>query len=272
MGVDEIAERMVGVLDTGATCEPVSRDTPGFSVDDAYAVGATIARRREDSGWRRVGRKIGFTNRTLWEAYGVDRPFWADVWDRTAVSATGDAASVDLGTYAQPRIEPEVAFGLRGPVPATDDPVAVLAAVEWMAPAFEVVRCPYPGWRFGIADCIAAVGFHGSLVVGTRVPIDDRNRRQLASTLATFEASLSREGGLADEGVGANVLGSPALALGHLARVVADQPDAPRLSAGEIVTTGTITNAHPVQTGESWRADYGELGLEPITLTFTGAT
>jgi 2-keto-4-pentenoate hydratase len=267
--VDTIADRLVRVLDTGATCEPVSSEAPEFSVGDAYGVLAAIGRRRAGSGWRRTGRKIGFTNRAIWQAYGVDRPFWADIWDRTVVSAPGGAATMALGSFAQPRIEPEVAFGLRGAVPATDDPVAVLEAVEWMAPAFEVVRCPYPGWRFGIADCIAAAGLHGAVVIGTRVRIDDDNRDTAASTLASFEATLMRNGETVDSGVGANVLDSPAHALGHLARVVSEQRAAPRLVAGEIVTTGTITNAHIVQAGERWHADYGALGLEPVTLTFT---
>ncbi|MGH9213223.1 MAG: 2-keto-4-pentenoate hydratase [Acidimicrobiales bacterium] len=269
MDVDAIADRLLRLVDTGATCEPISSDVPGFSVGDAYAVLAAIRRRRGQDGWRLAGRKIGFTNRTIWEAYGVDRAFWADLWDNTVMSASGGVASVALGSFAQPRVEPEVAFRLRGPVPVTDDPVAVLAAVEWMAPAFEVVRCPYPGWRFGIADCIAAVGFHGSLVIGTPVRIDDLNRDTVATTLAFFEATLWRNGELVDTGVGANVLDSPALALGHLARVVADQPDAPDLAAGELVTTGTITNAHPARAGDRWRAEYGALGLDPFTLTCT---
>lgn len=268
MDVDAVAERLLRVLDTGALCEPVSEDVSGFSAGEGYAVLAAIGRRRVDRGWRRVGRKIGFTNRTIWEVYGVDRAFWADVWDGTVVCARGGAASVELGEFAQPRIEPEVVFRLQGPVPVTDDPVAVLAAVDGIAPAFEVVRCPYPGWRFDIADCIAAAGFHGALVVGTIMSIEDADREALAATLASFEATVSCDGELVDSGVGANVLDSPALALGHLARVVSEQPGAPDLEAGELVTTGTITNAHPVRAGERWRADYGALGLEPLTLTF----
>jgi 2-oxo-3-hexenedioate decarboxylase len=73
-----------------------------------------------------------------------------------------------------------------------------------------------------------------------------------------------------DRGTGSNVLGSPALALGHLARVVAEQPQAPKLAAGEIATTGTITDAWPVAPGETWSSDYGALGLAGLTLTFAG--
>lgn len=265
-----IADRMVPVLDSGASCEPVTATVPGFSIGDAYDVLGAVASVRRAAGWTRAGRKIGFTNRSLWEAYGVDRAFWADLWDRTVVPAeTGDAA-IALDAFLQPRVEPEVAFGLRGPVPATDDPVAVLGAVEWMAPAFEVVRCPYPGWRFdSVADCIAAAGFHGALVVGRRVPVDEGDRASLAARLASFEARLSRDGELVDSGTGANVLGSPALSLGHLAEVLTGQPSTPALRAGEVVTTGTLTDAPFVRPGERWRAEFGDLGLDPLTLAFT---
>jgi len=65
------------------------------------------------------------------------------------------------------------------------------------------------------------------------------------------------------------VLGSPAQALAHLVRVLATQPRSPPLAAGEIVTTGTLTDAWPVKAGETWTSDYGALGLSGLTLTFT---
>ena len=55
---------------------------------------------------------------------------------------------------------------------------------------------------------------------------------------------------IGESGIGANVLDSPALALGYLARVLAGQPQFP-LSPGEIVTTGTITDAWPVMNGRN---------------------
>lgn len=269
MELGPIAAHLVDSLDSGLLCDPITDSSPSFSVGDAYEVLADIGRWRERAGWRPVGRKIGFTNRTLWEAYGVDRAFWADVWDRTLVPVSEGAGTFALGSFTQPCIEAEIVFGIRGAVPPTDDAVEVLAAVEWMAPAFEVVRCPYPGWRFGIADCIAAAGLHGALAVGTRVPVDASDREAIATTLARFQATLWRDGELVDRGDGTNVLGSPALALGHLAQVIADQHGARPLAPDEVVTTGSIVNAHPVRAGETWRADYGALGLESFTLTFT---
>jgi 2-keto-4-pentenoate hydratase len=40
------------------------------------------------------------------------------------------------------------------------------------------------------------------------------------------------------------------------------------LAEGEIITTGTLTDAWPVRVGETWRSDYGSLGLDGLTVTF----
>ena len=218
-----------------------------------------IETRRRAQGWQPVGRKIGFTNRTIWPRYGVYQPMWAHVWTRTVHFARDGKASLPLQGFVQPRIEPEMVFKLKAPVPLTDDPAAVLASVEWMAPGFEIVQSHFPDWKFAAADCAAAFGLHGALVVGAPVAVTDANRAALAAALPAFEVTLSRGDAVIDRGVGSNVLDSPALALAHLARLLADQPQAPKLAAGEIVTTGTITDAWPVAAGRGlvlrlWRA------------------
>jgi 2-oxo-3-hexenedioate decarboxylase len=38
---------------------------------------------REARGEKVLGRKIGFTNRTIWEQYGVYAPIWGYVYDTT---------------------------------------------------------------------------------------------------------------------------------------------------------------------------------------------
>jgi 2-oxo-3-hexenedioate decarboxylase len=132
-----------------------------------------------------------------------------------------------------------------------------------------VVQSHVPDWKFTAADCTASCGLHGALIVGPRQPLDDARRDALAAVLPRFAVTLSRDGHLVDRGIGANVLGSPALALSHLAEVLADQPQFPPLAAGEFVTTGTITDAWPVAAGETWQSDYGELAIAGIELTFS---
>jgi len=263
-----IADRLIAAYDGVTTLPPITSSAPDFGVADGYAVLEDIENRRRAQGWRAVGRKIGFTNHTIWARYGVWQPMWAHVWSHTLHVASDGTASLSLALFVQPRIEPEVVFKLKAPVPLTEDAAAVLASVEWVAPGFEIVQSHFPDWKFAAADCTAAFGLHGALIVGSPVAVTEANRAGLAALLPTFGLSLSRGAAVIDRGVGANVLGSPALALVHLARVLAGQPQFPPLAAGEIVTTGTITDAWPVASGETWSSDYGELGLTGLKVSF----
>jgi 2-keto-4-pentenoate hydratase len=267
--IPEIADRLMDAYDAATTLPPITSNTPDFTVADGYAVLANIEQKRRAEGWRAVGRKIGFTNRTIWPRYGVYQPMWAHIWGRTVHFAESGRASLDLRTFVQPRIEPEVVFKLNAPVPVTDDPIKILACADWIAPGFEIVQSHFPDWKFKAPDCTAACGLHGALVVGKPVPVTNANRAALASVLPALPVTLSRGGEVIDRGTGANVLGSPVLALVHLARLLASQPQFPPLAAGEIVTTGTITDAWPVAAGETWSSAYGALGLEGLTLSFS---
>lgn len=264
---DDAAERLDAAFVAGRQLRSLSADDSGFDVPCAYEVLAALHGRRIARGWRPVGRKIGFTNFTIWERYGVDRPMWSHVWDRTLQFATDDHAELALDGLMEPRIEPEIAFGLAGPLPDGDDAVEVLRAVAWIAPAFEIVQSPYPGWKFTAADVAAAYGLHGRLAIGSKVVVDDVNRARLAADLPSFEVALLRGDALIDSGSGANVLGSPVRALVHLRDVLATQSWAPPLAPGEVVTTGTLTDAHPVRPGETWRATFGSLGLAALSAT-----
>jgi len=262
-----VADRLDAAFVEGRQIRRFGTDELSFDVAAAYDVLAELHARRVARGWKPVGRKIGFTNVTIWERYGVDRPMWSHVWDRSVTRARDGRALFTLDGLMEPRIEPEIVFGLAAPLPADDDPIAILRAVAWVAPGFEIVQSPFPGWKFDAAECAAAFGLHGRLAVGAPVTVDDANRAMLAAALPVFEARLEREGALVDTGVGGNVLGSPVRALAHLRDVLATQPWAPPLAVGEIVTTGTITDAQPVGRGETWNATFGALGLDPLTAT-----
>jgi 2-oxo-3-hexenedioate decarboxylase len=265
-----IASELIHAYDSATMLAPLTRRHRDFDVTAAYAVRGEIDARRRAQGWRSAGRKIGFTNRTLWPRYDIWDPLWAHVWAHT-VRFTGPRATLKLEAMVQPRIEPEVVFRLKAPVPPSADARQVLRCVEWLAPGFEIVQSHFPDWKFAAADCTADCGLHGALVVGAPLQLTDANRAALAAALPAFELTLRRGDAVIDRGVGANVLGSPALALAHLARLVAAQPQFPPLAAGEIITTGTITDAWPVTAGEAWSSDYGALGLDGVTLSFIDA-
>jgi len=271
LNLDDVADHLIAAQDWVTELLLITASAPDFSFADGYAVLAIIEKRRRAQGWQPIGRKIGFTNRSIWPRYNVNAPVFATLWAHTVQFTNDGRATFDARRFVNPRIEPEVVFKLKAPVPASEDPLDLLSAVEWMAPGFEVVQSPFPEWKFKLPDCTAAFGLHGGLVVGTTMAITDADRAKIANLLPRATVTLSRDGKIVERGAGANVLGSPALALGYLAQAIVKQPQFPRLAAGEIVTTGTITDAWPVKNGEIWSSDYGELGLGGLTLHFAEA-
>jgi 2-keto-4-pentenoate hydratase len=79
---------------------------------------------------------------------------------------------------------------------------------------------------------------------------------------------LSCNGEHVDRGTGADVLGSPAYALAYLTRVIAGQPGGRSVTAGEIITTGTITSMWPVTARQTWTSSYGTLPVDGLAVSF----
>ena len=65
------------------------------SLAEAYAI-ADETRPRLARGERLLGYKIGFTNRSIWQRYGVHAPIWGPVWDRTVAQIDGTRHTVSL--------------------------------------------------------------------------------------------------------------------------------------------------------------------------------
>ena len=86
----------------------------------------------------------------------------------------------------------------------------------------------------------------------------------IAAAIEWVAAVLLRDGVLAATGHGANVLGGPVNALDWLLRGLPSG-----LRAGEIVTTGTVTEALPVEPGQHWtHCLTASVAVEPAELTF----
>lgn len=266
--IEAIATQLIDAYDRRSMLPPITATHPDFDTEAAYQVLAVIELRRRTQGWRPVGRKIGFTNRTLWPRYDIWQPMWASMWEHGIHHADGGRASFSLAPLVQPRIEPEVVFCLREALPPTDDATQILTNTEWIAAGFEIVHAHFPDWQFAAPDCTAAFGLHGGLIVGAPLMVTDENRMSLVDALPRAKVTLSCADTVVDRGTGADVLDSPALALAHLTRVL-DAQGATPVRAGDIVTTGTITDAWPVEPGQTWTSDYGTLGIDGLEVTFT---
>jgi 2-oxo-3-hexenedioate decarboxylase len=263
-----IATEALASLDSGRQIASISARHPDFTLDDAYRVTAAMRDARLARGERVLGRKIGFTNRAIWAEYNVYAPIWGHVYDRTLRNLADIGGVFPLAGLAEPRIEPEIVFGLAAaPKPGMDD-ADLLATIAWVAHGFEIVQSIFPDWKFTPADTVAANGLHGALLIGPRVPIAGNADRWL-QTLSTFAIDLKCNGAVMDHGHARNVLDGPLKALRHLVGLLAADPNNPPLGEGEIVTTGTLTRALPIAAGETWSTELSGVALPAISIRFT---
>jgi 2-oxo-3-hexenedioate decarboxylase len=265
--VQTVAAEAFDLLDTGRQIAPFSSRLPRFELDDAYRVTAAVRQMRENRGETPLGRKIGFTNRTIWGEYQIGAPMWGYIYDRTVHDLDDVGTSVSLAGLAEPRIEPEIVFGLAVAPESGMDERALLGCVDWVAHGFELVQSIFPRWEFTLPDTVAAYGLHGRLLVGPRHSLDGQGDDWLGN-LSTFEIDLERDEMVVDQGRASNVLGGPLSALRHLVEVLAGDPVNPPLAAGEIVTTGTLTRAFPVAAGETWATELTGVALDGIAIRF----
>lgn len=265
LDVGAIASELAATYAAGGTMPPPSGR--GLTLDAAYAVERELARQRHAAGHASVGRKVGYANKAVWRALKLETLVWADMYDDTVRVAGDDAATFAVGGLQAPKIEPEIVFRMARPLePGTTDPAAVLAAVEWVALGFEIIDCRFPDWKVQPPDFVAAYGLHAALVVGQSRPVG-ADAATLADALASFTVELACDGTVVQKGGGRNSLRSPALCLGELASAIARRPGAEPLGAGELVSSGTLTESTPIAAGQTWTATLQGLDLPPLTLT-----
>lgn len=235
---------------------------PDLTLDEGYAIAAEVHARRVANGDRPVGRKIGFTNRTIWPIYNVDAPVWGWMYDH-GVSEIPPDGLVSLPALPEPRVEPEIVFGVKKtPIPDMDlDELA--RCIDWVAHGFEIVVSLYPNWQFTAPDSVAAMAMHGGLCIGERLEPTPARLAALSTCNVTLTGPTETL-----SGSGADVLGGPLLALQYLVSQIHRMPDAPQLQPGEIVTTGTLTDARPIAPGEEWSTTFDTPLIAGLSVRF----
>jgi 2-keto-4-pentenoate hydratase len=259
-----LAEQILRAGDT-ASLLPLPSDTdPSFDLARAFAVADRVRAARIARGGVPVGYKIGFTNRSIWPRYGVFAPIWAPVWRHTTQLLDGPFVRVDLAGLSQPRIEPEIVFGLKSEPHAGMDNAALARCIDWAAHGFEIVHTHFADWRFRLPDCFADDALHGRLYIGPRVPIE--RFADPAAELRALRVELLRNGEVVDRGEGSIVLDGPVDALRQWVEAMHAQPQRWPIRVGDIVTTGTITDAWPMAPDMRFETRLSDSRLSALTL------
>jgi 2-oxo-3-hexenedioate decarboxylase len=249
---------------------PPSGRGVAFDLDAAYAVERELSRWRRADGRTVVGRKVGYANKAVWRALKLETLVWADMYDDTVRQAPQNDATLSAAPLVAPKIEPEIVFRLKSAVPPVlTEAAAVLEHVEWIALGFEIIDCVYQDWKFQPADFVASYGLHAALIVGAPMLVDAVSAPGLAEALAAFKVQLRRNGEPAEQGGGRNSLRNPALCVAELATAISRRAGADPLAAGELISSGTLTESRLIAPGETWTATVDGLALPALTLRVT---
>jgi 2-keto-4-pentenoate hydratase len=205
----------------------------------------------------------------MWRVLKLETLVWGHMYDHTVHFAEGNSASLAVPRPRSLKIEPEIVFGMKQTVGDGLDAAGALASAEWLALGFEIIDCPYPDWKFQPSDFVASYGLHAALVIGDKKPVESNQISALIDELARFKVRMKKSGEFVEEGAGKNSLKSPALCLAELGAAIARRFPSEPLSAGEIVSSGTLTAGHLTTSGDEWTAEVEGISLPSLTLRIT---
>lgn len=201
-----------------------------LDLDTAYVVQRLLTGHRTARGSRRIGWKLGYASAAMRAQMGIDRPNLGPLLD--AMVVTDGRLPPGL---VQPRVEPEIAVEVTG----DGSPGRVRAALE-------IVDSVWRDYRFSLelntADGSSAAG----VVLGPELPAD---------ALDEMPVDLERNGRPVASATGAAAMGHPLHAVSWLAGELERRGE--RLRAGEVVLTGGLTAAVPLNPGDTVRATFG---------------
>jgi 2-keto-4-pentenoate hydratase len=207
-----------------------------------------LRRRHLAEGARPIGWKLGLGTPAAMEQHGTSAPLVGFLTDR---GLRDPGAEIEIGAWARPAAEPELAVHLAADVPAGGDRDAVAGAIGGLGVAIELVDLG----AVELEDILAGDIFHRHVVLGPAVagvaPEDLTAELRHGDRAETVEDPLE-------------LVGDPVTAVAHLASHLAAFGETVR--AGSVLITGSIVPALMIAPGE--RLEYSVDTLGELRLQF----
>ncbi|ACB35600.1 4-oxalocrotonate decarboxylase [Leptothrix cholodnii SP-6] len=228
----------------------ITDDFPLMDWADAYDIQDEIRRRKEARGHKTVGLKAGLTSFAKMKQMGVDTPCFGFVSD---YMARPDGGEIKVSELIHPKVEAEICIVTKAPLRGPGCHVgAVLAAIDFVLPAVEIIDSRYRDFKFDLKSVIADNTSASRFVIG------GRSRNVEALDLRTLGVVLEKNGQIVSMAAGAAVLGHPAAAVAMMANHLGARGQ--EIPAGTFIMTGGVTEAIAVQAGDSVNVRFQDLG------------
>jgi 2-keto-4-pentenoate hydratase len=246
--IEACAQALLAAEQTRTTVPCLSSTHPALDEVAAYAIqGRKIALR----GGRQVGFKLGYTSAAMRIQMNIAHPNYGVLTDDLRIDE--ESGLINMNELIHPLVEPEIALLVGKTIDGEGHSrTSIFQAVDAVMPALEIVDTRYHDYTFTIADNISDNSSSARFITGQPRSISSLQDLRLLGVL------LWSEGKTLDQGIGANAAGDPLLALAWLANFLA--PLGKNIPAGSVILTGGLTRAHKARSGQSFVAEFAELG------------
>jgi 2-keto-4-pentenoate hydratase len=225
----------------------------------AYAAQAELVSLLSNHSGKPVGYKVGCTNATARQMLALDSPFSGRCFEK---ELSASPASIDAATLHMIGIEPEIAVRISKDLTPSKiwQRTDVIDHIGAVMPSVEIVESRFSTWPLmGFLSAIADNGVHRHLVLGESV------ENWSAESIDQTKVILTANGITVREGVASNVDGGPFGVVAWLANHL--NAMGITLAAGEIVTTGVMTDIYDGAPGEEIVAQYDLPGVVHLNVT-----
>jgi 2-keto-4-pentenoate hydratase len=162
-----------------------------------------------------------------------------------------------------PRAEAEIAFVIGRDLPADPSVEELVAAIDGVCLAIEVIDSRIADWKITLVDTVADNASSARIVHGDAVPATP----ELLAALPDLVVSMRRDGQEVTRGTGSAVLGHPVSAALWLAGAIGAFGEAFR--AGDVILAGAVDVSVPLTPESTWVVEAP--GFSPVTLHVAGS-
>jgi 2-oxopent-4-enoate hydratase len=245
-----IAEGLYHAQQTLTTIAPISDTHPEITIDDAYAIQQYITKKRLESGQKIVGRKIGLTSKVMQELFHVNEPDYGTLFEDLIYP---NRSVIKKDKMIQARVEAEVAFILKQDLPGPDiTALQVLQATEGVMPCLEIIDSRIEDYRIKIQDTVADNASCWGVILGPKLS------PPLGIDYSVLGLTAYKNGEVVATATGAAVLGNPLNSVAWLANKLLGYGVV--LKAGDIVISGSLIGAFPIDRGDVVQANFDRIG------------